>query len=99
MQNGNGTKRKGTGENKTWNSGAGKSMKDQPVQKTYHKNPDTGKTEEYTGKVYQDDKSKKSHEQYQKEHHDYMKNQNGSDTTTHYTPSFVAPTIKAPLGD
>lgn len=58
MQNGPNTpvKRTGTGEDKTWDNGSGKVIpKDQqPAQKTYHKNPDTGKMEEYTGKTYQD---------------------------------------------
>lgn len=84
-------KRTGTGEDKTWDNGSGKVIpKDQqPAQKTYHKNPDTGKMEEYTGKTYQDSNSGQSHDKYQKEHHDYMKSQNGNDTTTHYRPSFT----------
>lgn len=54
------TVRPGSGENKDWNNGSGKAAQDQSAdgKKYYRKNTDTGKTEEYSGKLYQDDKSK-----------------------------------------
>lgn len=56
------SKRTGTGEAKKSSQTIGKTdLKAIPKQdnaKTYHKNPDTGKMEEYPGIEYQDDKSK-----------------------------------------
>lgn len=51
------SKRTGTGENKKWESGNGKATTPEKA-KEYHKNPETGKIEEYKGVDYIPDKKK-----------------------------------------
>lgn len=90
MQNGpdnKKVKRTGTGENKTWDSGAGKAQPKQPTTKTYRKDP-SGKVIEYTGIVYNEDDSKP------------MKanpHQRATDDVKKSNPSYKTSTIVKPL--